>query len=255
MKKHHLTLLTVIVLLWSCEKIPTAPAAEVPIESKNARKYVSKDLRISAFRHRDFYNPARLYTFHYRNTGLIDSVVVTGDINYTYRVFYNGSRIDSVNLVRDGKIASAINNIRYEGNLVRHIDRWSMRDQGQPYPFPWEIVYDSRKRIVSPFSYCTFHYNDDDIIFSKVTSNYPRGTSFFAFEYTPNPLFIKDLLVVFIEEPGVIQYSFHKWNVKTETFNNGDKIDFVNEFDEFGRLTRMTGTDNYGVRDIYEFYY
>jgi hypothetical protein len=251
MIKTSVALHVIAVLLFGCEKNElNEPQNSLVLESKNPTKHYVKMNRLSAFSRDD-----RLYTIHYGNQGLIDSVTVTGDNFYSYRVFYKGSRIDSVNLIQDGKIASATNNYRYDGNLITQIDRWSMRYAGQPYPFIWDIVYDKKKRVVSPMSGWTFTYDDNDLILSKATSNYPRGTSFFSYEFKENPLYIRDLLFIFIEETGAIEYSFHKWVVKTESFNNGDYITYTNEYDDFGRLIKMKGADNYGAPTTYEFFY
>lgn len=246
-----LALHVMAIVLFGCDKNEFAELGSPPVtESKNPKKYYSKMNRLSAFSRND-----RLYTIHYGSQGLIDSVTITGDNSYSYRVFYRGSRIDSVNLIQNGQIASATNNYRYDGNLITQIDRWSMRYAGQPYPFTWDIVYDKKKRVVSPMSGWTFTYDDNDLILSKATSNYPRGTSFFSYEFKENPLYIRDLLFVFIEETGAIEYSFHKWVIKTESFNNGDYISYTNEYDDLGRLIKMRGADNYGSPTTYEFFY
>lgn len=258
MKKKYFSIPVIAMFLFACEKTDLRfkesqyPAVK---ELRNSMKHQTRDLKLRAFSSGSFSNYMRLYTMHYGKQGLIDSVVVTGNNSYTYRVFYNGSRIDSVNLIQNGKIASATNNYRYEGNLITRIDRWSMRDAGQPYPFIWDIVYDKKKRIISPNAGWTYTYDDNDLIVSKATSNYPRTTSFFSYEFNENPLYMRDLLFIFIEETGPIEYSFHKWIIKTESFNNGDYISYNNQYDELGRLVKMTGTDNYGRQYLYEFFY
>jgi hypothetical protein len=251
MKKTLFALHLITIFLLGCEKTEL-PETENPLvlESKNPTKFHPNINRLSAFS-----KDGRLYTIHYGKQGLIDSVTITGDNSYSYRVFYKGSRIDSVNLIQDGKIASATNNYRYEGNLITRIDRWSMRNAGQPYPFIWDVVYDKKKRVVSPISSWTFTYDDNDLILSKITSDYPRTTSFFSYEFNSNPLYIRDLLFIFIEELRAIDYSFHKWIIKTESFNNGDYISYTNKYDNLGRLIKMAGTDNYGTRTTYEFFY
>jgi hypothetical protein len=251
MKKTLFAFYLIAIFLLACEKNDFAKMEKpVALESKNLTKHHSKMNRLRAFS-----KDGRLYTIHYSRQGLIDSVTITGDNEYTYKVFYNGSRIDSVNLIQNGRIASATNNYIYDGNLIMQIDRWSMRDAGQPYPFIWNIVYDKKKRVVSPMYFWTFTYDENDLVLSKITSNYPRTTSFFSYEFYPNPLYRDDLLFIFIEELGAIEYSFHKWTIKTESFNNGDFISYSNEYDDSGRLIKMAGIDNFGSRTTYEFFY
>jgi hypothetical protein len=194
----------------------------------------------------------RTYYFAYAPNGILDSIIVTGNHPYVYRVWHKGPHLDSVVLVDRGLTVSVNRNFEYKGNLISSYDYYD-RIHGLPDPWRFTFTYDGQKRVVALerrhynqlVSHAEFSYDAADNI---VTWNdFTVYSANFTYDSQLNPLhLVPDLFAIMVEEPWIGQYSFSAHNSITQTFFGGGGLSYQNQYNSDGQLVEKLVSDNGG---------
>jgi hypothetical protein len=199
---------------------------------------------------KSFTYQGRTYELFYNTQGDVDSVLVTDDelLTYSYRVWYNNGRIDSVNLVENGELISTHRDFQYDQNDRITGYTYCMRDAfGAGYFYRYSVEYDEQDEIQK---------TDNKTVYTCNTpGNLTETTRISTFDYSLNPLLlINNAFALFIEEPMLRPVLFNKHNAKTETLGN-ILVEYEHEYDEQERLVRKIGRSNGEVIAQFEFVY
>jgi YD repeat-containing protein len=204
----------------------------------NGKKFLLKE-----FVNDDAVNAPRHYLFFYAQNGRLDSIQVTGDIEFTYRVFYKGSRIDSVNLVENGTIVSTNTHFQYKGNRIIKFDYYCRRC-GQPEEFPSvrTFEYDTKGHIIKAGDEQLNYDGDDNVL--EWTKSFAPNSATYTYDSNLNPFYnVKDLFAIVVEEAYLWEYSFSKHNSISKTYAGGENVAYQNQYDDWGRLISKTFYD------------
>jgi len=212
----------------------------------------AKDLVLQTFTHDDAANAPRQYQFVYSSNGNVDSIVVTGDQAYVYRVFYKGARLDSVNLVQNGAIVSTIRDFQYHGNLITGFNNFD-RTRNAPIPTAYAITYDHQKRIrtierafqntVDSHQEFTYDASDNVIEWSETGALFSKSATY-SYDVGFNPLhFVPDLFAIVVEEQWIWNYAFSLHNSVSKAYSDGVQVTYQNRYNPSGQLVTKTFTD------------
>lgn len=210
---------------------------------ENLKTGMSKEWVLKEMIHEDSYNLPRHYVFYYNHRRSVDSIQVSGNANYTYKVYYKGSKIDSVTLVQNGVIQSVNTNFQYKGNTISYYDYYC-RICGQQTPNTYLFNYDHKKKIISiekdgnPYMQLTYD-NYNNVIQWNSTSQ-----STFTYDNQPNPLYyVNNLFALFVEEPFIWYYAFSQHNSTSRSYAGGTTIFYQNEYNTSGQLVTKSFND------------
>jgi hypothetical protein len=206
----------------------------------------------------------RHYLFVYNRRGDVDSVIVSGDIEYVYKVYYKGSHIDSVNLLTNGQITSTNTNFQYQGNLITSFD-YFYRAGYYPFPHSFYFTYDNQKRIQtisdnSPAApeELTYDSGNNVIGWSRPAGSY---TATYTYSDKLNPLYYVDnLFAIFVEEHFIYEYAFSQHVSITKTYSDISQtnvlVSYNNQYNSLGQLISKTFFENNGTgKNVYTFTY
>lgn len=207
-----------------------------------------KDFRIMGF-----LRNGRTYDFYYNQNGDIDSVQAReGMLRYTYKVYYKGSHIDSVNLVMNGVIQSTNTNFSYKGKWITSYDYYQRVLNFSPIPVTHTFNYDNKNRITSicygQFSPCEYSeqyvYNENNDV-SDFTSSIGSLSATFTYDTKLNPVqFIPGAFAIFVEEGFLLLPGLSEHNSLTKTYSSGLVVNYNNQYDSMGRLVSRSFYDN-----------
>lgn len=229
-KLKQLTVLCLVaVLFFSCDKVKDLLGSE-------------EGRALANLRLEKFTRDGRTYTFHYHRNGRVDSVTASGDNSYTYRVSYNGQKIDSSSLWQNGQLISSKKDVTYD--LAGRITGYTYQLHVYPQP-PRDILLSYNAQgdvhlIENASGNDTLYYNTDHGLAD-------RYNSFNHYQYTNhsslNPLNYTAYLVIFTEE-NFTELWLSKRNAIQEVINGSSHqtTTFTNEFDAQGRITKRTAT-------------
>jgi hypothetical protein len=236
-----------IIIACQKEHLQTLPADAGSTISSARPQAIAKTngLVLKTFSHSN-----RTYHFVYAPNGILDSIIVTGNHPYVYRVWYMGAHLDSVVLVDRGLVVSVNRNFEYKGNLISSYEYFD-RIHSIPDPWRFTFTYDGQKRLVALerkhynqlVSHAQFSYDAADNI---VTWNdFTAYSANFTYDSQLNPLhLVPDLFAIMVEEPWIGQYSFSAHNSVTQTFFGGGGLSYQNQYNSNGQLVTKLVSDN-----------
>jgi len=201
----------------------------------------SKDLVLKAFSF-----GGRTYTIFYGPGGRVDSIrAMSNTLQYSYIVYYKGSRIDSVNLVLNGLIQSTNTNFQYKGNVITSFDYY-YRGYSLPYFTTYTYTYDSKKRIqtlqatimntiISGPEQLNYDENNNVIEWTNT-----RSTTQYTYDNKLNPLYlVPNLFAIVVEEHFLWEFSFSQYNSISKS-STGTNVLYQNKYSNSGRLISKT---------------
>ena len=234
----------IFLFLTGCQKQNVQQQVpEKQAEPFNAK--TSKKSRLKEFVHGLGYNSPRHYLFFYNQRGEVDSVSVTGSFDYSYKVYYKGSRIDSVILLQNGRINSVNTHFQYKGNRIVQFDYYC-RICGQPEEFPTvrTFEYDKEGHILNGALNETLTYDDQDNVTTWIYPGNPEYAAAYTYDTGTNALHeIENLFAVLVEDFNLWEFSFSRHNSLSKTYADGEAVTYQNRYNSNGQLVFKTFHD------------
>ena len=256
MKRDWLGLvLACLILITSCKKpdqFSTEAANGGQLSNRQPVPENTTPAHHKDFRIREMIHNNRHYVFFYNQRGDVDSVRITqGSLSYAYKVYYQGARIDSVNLVMNGIIYSTNTDFTYKGKWITGYTYYFRASNFAIPPQPYTFTYDHKGNITAIHSnYATsyeavdsFIYNDNNDVVQSI-EHIGSLNSTYTYDTTINPLYFIPLFAIFVEEHIFIEQGLSAHNSLSRTYANGTIVNYLNQYNALGQLTGKTFYDN-----------
>jgi hypothetical protein len=231
------------LFIFSCQKEEIGVASPSSLNIDAISKAAAKPYY--GTRIKEIRTNSRSYIISYNKLGKIDSVNAADNFpegsKYKCIAYYSASRLDSVQLINQGKVESVTTNIKYKGNLVVQTDYWTQRPL-QPYPQVRPLYYDNKKRLLNSMTQDRFTYDELGAITKSVDPDYDQFSYSFTVDYKINPLhLIPNFFLVLIEDYNIVEFWYNPYNTTSRINTNGtESIFYHNDYNEKGQLIRKS---------------
>jgi hypothetical protein len=248
--KHLFAIISFVLVLLSCKKenidLQGTLLTDISATSnKNSKSVLPKRIWHAHLHY------AYTWDFFYNQRGLIDSIDFVAESYYYgkwrmgYKVYYSGTRLDSVVNTRWGEVWNVLQNIKYENGLIVEADFYEDKIFNKP-PRKWNIEYDKKKRpLNSPLGEKIYYNEKGQLIYYTHPYSSELNASITS-DNNVNPMHqIPDLNIILLNEYETAMAWYNPNNVTSITYTNGEKVGVYNTFDYFGNLIiRSYGVDS-----------
>jgi hypothetical protein len=189
----------------------------------------------------------RSYVISYNKHGDIDSInaqdYYPGTSMYKYIAYYTKSKLDSIQLINNGRVESVVTNILYKGTLIVQSEYWYQPTQ--PYPFVRPLHYDNKKRLLNTTSQDKLIYDETGAIIESNNPNYPVFSYNFTVDYNINPLhLVPNFFLILIEDYNIAEFWYNPFNTTSRIRKDGNySVFYQNEYNNKGQLVKKTWTE------------
>ncbi|HEX5667309.1 MAG TPA: hypothetical protein VFX73_00830 [Chitinophagaceae bacterium] len=259
--RHQLTLIAFVLSLLSCKKenidLPGKLLTDAASASnKNSKKVLPKRIWHAYLHYVDTWD------FFYNKRGEVDSIDLLiessyyGQLKMGYKVYYSGSRIDSVTRTYWGDPWDILRNIKYENGLIVEADLYPARIFNNP-PVKWKLEYDNKKRPLNSPIGERFYYDDKGNLISYTHPVVLYYNASYESDNKENPMHrIPNLNIIMLNETQTAAKWYNPHNVTTITFDDGQKVNLENTYDYMGNLiTQLNPRGFYSSPDYWVFVY
>jgi hypothetical protein len=259
--KHLFSIISIVLILSSCKKENIDLQDTLLTDISEASNRNSKAALPKRIWHAHFHY-AYTWDLFYNKKGLIDSIDYVSDSYYYgkskmgYKVYYSGTRLDSVVNTRYGQVWNVLRNIKYENGLIVQADFYENKIFYTP-PRTWRIEYDKKKRPLNSPLGEKFYYNDNGQLIYYTHPYVPGRNASFTSDNKVNPMHqIPDLGIILMNEYETAMACYNPNNITSITYASGEKVDVYNTFDYFGNLIiRSYGAESYWGYHQWNFVY